>query len=106
VHGVEQLRAIQHQRWRHLVVMAVAVSAHPVRAVALDEVHALRELLPVDDAILPRDVVVLRARRVRLRVELQQFLRGGMDSIRGDSIAREWLARPDRPGHRARRRIE
>ncbi len=86
--------------------MAVAVAAHPVRTVALDKVHALGVLLPVDDAILARDVVVLRARRVRLRIKLQQFLRDGIDSIRRDSIARERLAGPDRPGHRARRRIE
>ena len=57
VHAVEQLRAVQLQRRRHLIVVAVAVAAHPGRRRVLHEVHALRELLPVDRAILLGEVV-------------------------------------------------
>ena len=89
VNRVEQLRAVQLQRRGHFIVMAPAVAAHPVQRRALDEVHALGVLLPVDHAIDPRDVVVRRARRVRLRIELEQLLRDLMDPIRRNAVARE-----------------
>ena len=59
----------------YLIVVAVAVSAHPRRCRVPDEVHALRELLPVDGAILRGEVIEAAAGRlVRSRIELEQLL--------------------------------
>ena len=53
-----------------------------------------------------RDVVVLRARGVRLRVELEQLLGGRRDAVRRNAVARKRLAAAHAARHRARRRIE
>ena len=82
VHAVEQLRAVQLQRRRHLIVVAVAIAAHPRRRRVLHEVHALRELLPVDRAILLGEVIEASASRlVRRGIELEQLLRGRVNAI-------------------------
>ena len=67
-----QLRAVQLQRRCHLVLLAVAVAAHPGRCRALHQIHPLRVLILVDDAILQREIVVGQpsGSAVGLRVEL------------------------------------
>ena len=51
VNRVEQLRAVQLQRRGHFIVVAPAIAPHPVQRRALDEVHALCVLLPIDHPI-------------------------------------------------------
>ena len=106
VHGIEQLRAVQFQRRRHFIVVAVAVAAHPARDRVLHEVHALRVLLPVDRAVLLGEVVERPARRVRLRIELEQIRRRRVNAIGRNDVARERLTRPGAAGDRARGRID
>ena len=54
VHARVELRAVQLQRRRHLVLLGVAVAAHPGGRGALDQIHPLRVLVLVDDAVLER----------------------------------------------------
>ena len=107
MYTVVQLRAVQFQRRRNLVVLRVAVTAHPGRGGALDQIHSLRVLVFVDLAILQREIVVGQpgGAVVGLRIELEELVGDRIQAVRGNDVAGKRRACPRGANDRASRGV-